>query len=42
MLVKRGMEPADEGPEAFTAFLKENIARWIATGQQLGITRVKP
>jgi tripartite-type tricarboxylate transporter receptor subunit TctC len=42
MLVKRGMEPADEGPEAFTAFLKENIARWINAGEQLGIVKVKP
>lgn len=42
MLVKRGMEPANEGPEAFTAFLKADIARWIAAGEQLGITKVKP
>jgi tripartite-type tricarboxylate transporter receptor subunit TctC len=41
-LVARGMEPADEGPEAFRAFLKEDIARWIAAGEQLGIVKVKP
>jgi tripartite-type tricarboxylate transporter receptor subunit TctC len=40
-LVARGMEPADEGPEAFRAFLKEDIARWIAAGEQLGIVKVK-
>jgi tripartite-type tricarboxylate transporter receptor subunit TctC len=42
LLVARGMEPADEGPEEFTAFLKANIARWIEAGQQLGIPKVKP
>jgi tripartite-type tricarboxylate transporter receptor subunit TctC len=42
MLVARGMEPADEGPAAFTAFLKEDIARWISAGEQLGIAKVKP
>ena len=36
------MEPADEGPEAFTAFLKADIARWIRAGEQLGIAKVKP
>jgi tripartite-type tricarboxylate transporter receptor subunit TctC len=41
-LVARGMEPADEGPEAFTAFLEADIARWINAGEQLGITKVKP
>jgi tripartite-type tricarboxylate transporter receptor subunit TctC len=41
-LVARGMEPADEGPEAFAAFLKEDIARWIRAGEQLGIPKVKP
>jgi tripartite-type tricarboxylate transporter receptor subunit TctC len=42
LLVARGMEPAYEGPEAFTAFLKADIARWIAAGEQLGIAKVKP
>jgi hypothetical protein len=41
-LIARGMEPADEGPEAFRAFLKEDIARWVAAGEQLGIVKVKP
>jgi tripartite-type tricarboxylate transporter receptor subunit TctC len=42
LLVTRGMEPADEGPEAFTAFLKADIARWIRAGEQLNIPKVKP
>jgi tripartite-type tricarboxylate transporter receptor subunit TctC len=41
-LVARGMEPADDGPEAFRAFLKTDIARWIHAGQQLGIPKIKP
>jgi tripartite-type tricarboxylate transporter receptor subunit TctC len=42
LLVARGMEPANDGPEAFTAFLKADIARWIAAGEQLGIPKIKP
>ena len=42
LLVARGMEPANDGPEAFTAFLKADIARWISAGSNSASPRSNP
>ena len=40
-ILAAGLEPGDEGPDAFTARLKSEIARWIAIGAELGVAKGK-
>lgn len=38
-IVKAGLEPGDEGPPAFTARLRSEIARWVRIAGELGIAK---
>ena len=40
-LAEQGAEPAPNAPEAFTAFVNEDIAKWLALAGKAGI-RLSP